>query len=120
MHVAVEGLRWQLAPALALTGLFSLTWLVRRVGPARGGTLPRRAKRFLAVGDGFFCGFKFRIILFLKGLKFGLRGFVLGQFRIGFFQRRFGALERMLRYVSRRQRGFTCLLRIGECFFKRL
>ncbi len=49
VQVAVEGPRWQVIPALALAGLFALAWCVWRVGTARGGALPRRTQRFVAV-----------------------------------------------------------------------
>src|ERR687898_2092518 len=48
-QVLVEGPRWQMVPAYALTGLFFLVWLLQNTAPAGGPAGQQRTNRF-AVG----------------------------------------------------------------------
>src|SRR5215216_2141411 len=54
-QVLVEGPRWEMVPAYALTGLFFLIWLLQNIAPAGGPAGQGRTNRFavgLAVGLG--------------------------------------------------------------------
>src|SRR5215208_2821055 len=54
-QVLVEGPRWQMVPAYALTGLFFLIWLLQNIAPAGKLAGHRRTNRLaigLAVGVG--------------------------------------------------------------------
>jgi predicted dienelactone hydrolase len=55
MQVLVEGYRWQMIPAYALSGLLFLVWLLQTIvpaGTALGGGLDNRLAAGLAIGLG--------------------------------------------------------------------